>query len=95
MATFQLNLWNMELSLWNREEQVEYSQTISVPPNVLKIKMHAIIVYFCRRLLFLMFKNAVLNVSQHLKCFRWNRYFQECLGFSFVCSDLNLFYVFV
>lgn len=64
MATFQLN------NSWNMEEHVENSQTISVPQNFLKTKVHAIIVYFCSSLLFHTFKNAVFNVIKYLKCFR-------------------------
>lgn len=55
-------------SSWNTEKQVKNSQTMSVPP--MKIKMHAIIVYFCRSLLFHTFKNTVINVTKYLKCFK-------------------------
>lgn len=56
------------VQLMKHGKRIENSQTISVPPNVSKNKMHAIIVYFCRSLLFHTFKNAVLNVTKHLKC---------------------------
>lgn len=35
---------------WRNEQQT--TQTVSIPQNVLKIKMHAVTTYFCRSLLF-------------------------------------------
>lgn len=40
------------------------------PPKCFENKMHAIILYFYRNLLFHILKDAVLSVTKHLKCFR-------------------------
>lgn len=63
MATFQLNSSS-------KMEQVENSQTISVPPNVLKIKCMLLLYIFVEVYYFTYFKKAVLNVAKQLKCFR-------------------------